>query len=44
MKRKKLIFLTSLLTLIPMVIGLLLWNRLPGIYSFLLCRKKSSKK
>jgi len=29
MNRKKMIFLTSLLVLIPMIVGLILWNRLP---------------
>lgn len=29
MNRKKMILLTSLLTLLPMLLGLLLWNRLP---------------
>lgn len=29
MNRKKMIFLTSLLIFIPMIVGLLLWNRLP---------------
>lgn len=29
MNRKKMIFLTSLLILIPMIVGLLLWNQLP---------------
>jgi len=29
MNRKKMIFLTSLLVLIPMIIGLILWNKLP---------------
>ncbi len=29
MNRKKIIFLTSLLIFIPMIIGLILWNRLP---------------
>lgn len=29
MNRKKMIFLTSLLVLIPMLVGLILWNKLP---------------
>ena len=29
MNRKKMILLTSLLVLIPMIVGLILWNRLP---------------
>ncbi len=29
MNRKKMIFLTSLLAFIPMIVGLILWNRLP---------------
>ena len=29
MNRKKMILLTSLLVLIPMIVGLILWNKLP---------------